>query len=111
MTLNEPIIIVFTHVPDMQTAERIAQALLSDQLAACVNISSPVRSIYRWQGQIACADEIALNIKTPQHLYAACAERLRALHPYELPEIVGIHVNTCLPEYQAWIHSETLGRE
>lgn len=111
MTLNEPIIIVFTHVPDMQTAEQIAQGLLADKLAACVNISSPVRSLYRWQGAIEATEEIALSIKTRQSAYAACAEKLRAMHPYELPEIVGIHVDTVLPEYQAWIYSETSGQE
>ena len=102
---------MFTHVPDMQTAEQIARVLLADKLAACVNISSPVRSLYRWQGSIETAEEIALSIKTRQSLYAACADTLRALHPYELPEIVGIHVDTVLPEYRAWIVLETSGQE
>ncbi|MBF5040502.1 divalent-cation tolerance protein CutA [Methylophilus sp. VKM B-3414] len=107
MTPKEEIIIVFTHVPNKACAEHIAQTLLTDKLAACVNISSPVTSIYRWQGQIEQAEEIALSIKTTRQGYAACAARLRMLHPYELPEIVGIHVSEGLPEYLAWVAAET----
>ncbi|HSI27767.1 MAG: divalent-cation tolerance protein CutA [Methylophilus sp.] len=108
MTPKEEIIIVFTHVPDMACAESMAQALVNEQLAACVNISSPVKSVYRWQGQIEMADEIALTIKTVRQGYDKVAERIRALHPYELPEIVAIHVNEGLPEYLRWVAAETL---
>ncbi|HSH86047.1 MAG TPA: divalent-cation tolerance protein CutA [Methylophilus sp.] len=108
MTPEEEIIIVFTHVPDMACAESLAHALVNAQLAACVNISSPVRSVYRWQGQIETAEEIKLTIKTTQQGYAALADRIRALHPYELPEIVAIHVNEGLPEYLRWVAAETL---
>lgn len=101
---------MFTHVPDMACAERMANALINEQLAACVNISSPVRSIYRWQGQIETAEEVGLSIKTTQQAYPRLAEKIRALHPYELPEIVGIHVNEGLPAYLRWIRSETLGQ-
>lgn len=108
MTPKEEIIIVFTHVPDMACAENMAHALVNEQLAACVNISSPVKSVYRWQGQIETADEIGLSIKTTRHSYGKLADRIRALHPYELPEIVGIHVNEGLPEYLRWVTAETL---
>jgi periplasmic divalent cation tolerance protein len=108
MTPKEEIIIVFTHVPDMACAESMAQVLVSEQLAACVNISSPVKSVYRWQGQIETADEITLTIKTVRQGYDKVAERIRALHPYELPEIVAIHVNEGLQEYLRWVAAETL---
>lgn len=111
MTPKEEIIIVFTHVPNRACAEQIAQMLLTEKLAACVNISSPVTSIYRWQGQIEQAEEFALSIKTTRKGYEACATKLRMLHPYELPEIVGIHVNEGLPEYLAWVAAETGVRE
>lgn len=107
MTPKEEIIIVFTHVPDMASAESIAHTLVNEQLAACVNISSPVKSVYRWQGHIETAEEIALTIKTPRHAYAKVAERICALHPYELPEIVAIHVNEGLPAYLRWVAAET----
>jgi periplasmic divalent cation tolerance protein len=108
MTPEKEIIIVFTHVPDMACAESMAHALVNEQLAACVNISSPVRSVYRWQGKVETAHEIALSIKTQRQGYARLAERIRALHPYELPEIVAIHVNEGLPEYLRWVAAETL---
>jgi periplasmic divalent cation tolerance protein len=108
MTPEKEIIIVFTHVPDIACAESMAHALVNEQLAACVNISSPVKSVYRWQGKVETAHEIALSIKTPLQGYARLAERIRALHPYELPEIVAIHVNEGLPEYLRWVAAETL---
>lgn len=108
MTPKEEIIIVFTHVPDMTCAVSMAHALVSAQLAACVNISSPVKSVYRWQGQIETAAEIGLMIKTTQKGYAKLADKISELHPYELPEIVAIHVNEGLPEYLRWVAAETL---
>lgn len=111
MTPKEEIIIVFTHVPNRACAEHIAQTLVTEKLAACVNISSPVTSIYRWQGQVEQAEEIGLIIKTTCQVYADCATKLRMLHPYELPEIVGIHVNEGLPEYLAWVAAETRVQE
>jgi periplasmic divalent cation tolerance protein len=106
MTPKEEIIIVFTHVPDMACAEHMAYALVNEQLAACVNISSPVKSVYRWQGQIETTEELGLTIKTTQLAYATLVQRIRALHPYELPEITGIHVNEGLPEYLRWVAAE-----
>lgn len=111
MTPTEEIIIVFTHVPNRQCAEQIAQTLLTEKLAACVNISSPVTSIYPWQGQIERAEEIGLTIKTSRKVYTACETKLRMLHPYELPEIVGIHVDVGLPAYLAWVAAETKVQE
>lgn len=107
MTPKDEIIIVFTHVPNKACGETLARTLVTEKLAACVNISSPVTSIYRWESQIEQAEEVALTIKTTRQGYAACAARLRSLHPYELPEIVGIHVNEGLPEYLAWVTAET----
>lgn len=108
MTPKEEIIIVFTHVPDMARAENMAYALVNAQLAAYVNISSPVKSVYRWQGQIETAEEINLTIKTTQQAYARLADKIHELHPYELPEIIAFHVNEGLPEYLRWVAAETL---
>lgn len=102
---------MFTHVPNKACAEHIAQTLVTEKLAACVNISSPVTSIYQWQGKVERAEEVCLTIKTSCKGYAACETKLRMLHPYELPEIVGIHVNEGLREYLAWVTAETLLRE
>ena len=104
---KDEIIIVFTHVPNSACAENIARALIASKLAACVNISSPVVSIYHWQGQIEQAQEVGLIIKTSCQAYPALATKLQALHPYELPEIVAIPVTQGLPAYLDWVRSET----
>lgn len=105
------IIVVFTHVPNKACAESIATTLVASKLAACVNISSPVTSVYRWQGQIAQSEEIGLVIKTSCQDYPALATKLQALHPYELPEIVAIPVTDGLPAYLQWVCAETLSGE
>lgn len=91
----------------MDCAQAIANTLVSAQLAACVNISSHVTSIYRWQGKIETASEIGLTIKTTQACYAALASQLQRLHPYELPEIVAIHACDGLPAYLNWVADAT----
>lgn len=103
MAPEDEIIIVFTHVPDMACAEQLAQTLIETKVAACVNISSPVTSVYRWQGRVERAQEIGLAIKTTRKAYPAVATKLQRLHPYELPEIVAIHVCEGLPQYLRWV--------
>ena len=95
--------IVLTTCPDAASAERIAQALVEEGLAACVNILPPMRSVYRWKGQVEEASEQLLLIKCSSARFPALRERLQSLHPYELPEIVAIPVLDGLPEYLAWI--------
>lgn len=105
--IQPQIIIVFTHVPDMVCAQAIAHALVEAKLAACVNISRGVTSVYRWQGEITTANEIALTIKTTQQCYPALASQLQQLHPDELPEIVAIHPCDGLPAYLDWVAAST----
>ena len=65
-----------------------------------------VRSTYRWQGQVECADEVLLLIKSTRERYPALAARLRELHSYELPEIIAVDVSVADPAYQAWVESQ-----
>lgn len=81
----------------------LAEALVGDRLAACVNRIGPVQSTYRWQGAIECASETLLAIKTTAARYPALQARLRELHPYELPEIIATSVSNGLPDYLAWV--------
>lgn len=104
---NHDIIIVFTHVPDMDVAKRMAQGLLNAKLAACVNISSATQSYYEWQGQLESATEFMLSVKTQKSLYAQVAQWLLAEHPYELPDILSFNVVDGLPAYMAWVHAQT----
>ena len=96
--------IVLTTCPDKACAERIAMALVEEGLAACVSILPPMRSIYRWEGKIETASEQLLIIKSVTARFPAIRDRLRALHPYELPEIIAVPIADGLPEYLAWLN-------
>jgi periplasmic divalent cation tolerance protein len=101
------ILAVLTNVPDVETAQRIARELVSQGLAACVNILPGVQSVYRWQGSVEEAHEIPLLIKTSAARYPALEAALKALHPYEIPEIIALPITAGLPAYLAWVASET----
>ncbi len=101
------IIIVFTHVPDMPAAERIANVLLQANLAACVNISSPCVSFYEWQGQLEQSSEYLLRIKTRLAHYPAVQAMIQSQHPYELPECSYIHIDGGDEHYMAWVMQQT----
>lgn len=96
--------IVFTTCPDGEVASRIARVLVEEGLAACVNILPPMQSIYRWKGRVEAANEQLLMIKIAGTRFAAVCDRVRALHPYELPEIIAVPVASGLPEYLAWLN-------
>ena len=96
--------IVLTTCPDEACAERIARTLAEEGLAACVNILPPMRSIYKWKGKIEDATEQLLVIKSAVARFPAIRDRLRALHPYELPEIISVPIVDGLPEYLAWLN-------
>jgi periplasmic divalent cation tolerance protein len=100
-------LIVFVTVPSRAEGERLADALVGEQLAACVNIVGPIRSIYRWQGEICRDDEHLLLIKTTRPRYAALEARVQALHPYEVPEIIAVPIEAGSAAYLAWIQAMT----
>lgn len=100
-------LLVLSNLPDRAAADRLAQALIERRLAACVNILAPCRSVYRWQGALESAEEYPVLIKTTAERYAAVEEAIRALHPYELPEIVAVPVGAGLPAYLEWVAAET----
>ncbi|UNK43006.1 divalent-cation tolerance protein CutA [Luteimonas sp. S4-F44] len=93
--------------PDAATAQRIARALVDAHLAACVNLVPGVTSIYRWQGQVQTDTEVLLVIKTTNDRLEALSERLRALHPYDVPELVALPVVGGLADYLHWVDAET----
>lgn len=101
-------LLVLTNLPDRASAEALAVVLVEDRLAACVNILPPCRSVYRWQGAVEKADEVPLLIKTSEACYAALENAIRVRHPYETPEIIALPVLLGLPEYLAWVVTETL---
>lgn len=103
----DSLLLVISNAPDEDTAQRIAETLVHERLAACVNITGPVQSVYRWQGAIERAQEFGLLIKTSASRFAEMAARLQALHPHEVPEIVALRPPMVLPAYAAWAIAET----
>jgi periplasmic divalent cation tolerance protein len=101
------VLIVQTMCPDEAVAERIAHALVESRLAACVQRMPAVRSTYRWRGKIEHTVECALIVKTTASRYGEVEAAVRALHPYEVPEIVAWPVAAGLPEYLQWVADET----
>lgn len=100
-------LLVLCTCPDAESAQRIAQQLVSSRLAACVNILPGLTSVYRWDDAVQTADEALLLVKTGRSCYAALEETLRAIHPYELPEIVALPVEQGLKGYLDWIRQCT----
>lgn len=88
-------------------ADRIAEALVAERLAACVNILGPMRSVYRWQGAVERADEVALIVKTTRTLFDQVSARIRVLHSYETPAIVAWPIIEGDQAYLDWIAAET----
>lgn len=99
-------LLVLTTVPDPSIAESIARRLIDNGCAACVSIGAPVLSLYHWRGKTETATEIPLTIKTTTQRYDAVEALLRALHPYELPEIIAIPITAGLAPYLNWIAAE-----
>ena len=89
--------------PGHHSAEQLAQHLITEQLAACVNCIDGVRSYYQWQGQLEQSQEIQLFIKTRQALYAQVQQAILALHPYECPEIVSLPIEQGSHDYLQWL--------
>lgn len=96
-------IIALNTCPNAEVASKIARQLVENNLAACVNILPTIQSVYRWQGNIEQDNESLLIIKTRQDKFCQLEALIRQHHPYELPEIVAVPINTGLNEYLNWI--------
>jgi periplasmic divalent cation tolerance protein len=101
------VLLVISNAPDRATAERIASALVTSQVAACVNILAECSSTYRWEGKVEHATEVPLLIKTTAAAYPRLESELRKLHPYAVPEIIAIPISAGLPSYLDWVSTET----
>lgn len=101
------LMVVFTTLPDEETAAEIADVLVGEHLAACVTLMAPARSVYRWRGEIENADEVPLLIKTAADRLPALQARLKDLHPYDVPEILAWRPDAAWPAYSDWVIAET----
>jgi periplasmic divalent cation tolerance protein len=102
------ICVIWSTVPPSRSAD-LAGRLLEKNLVACVNIT-PVRSLYRWKGESCDEEEHLLIIKTRQCLAGKVIRALRAMHPYEVPEIIVLPVVAGHPPYLDWVLKETTGQ-
>jgi periplasmic divalent cation tolerance protein len=99
-------LVVFTTFPDEATAREICVSLVADGVVACANILPQVTSIYRWEGDLKQEGEILAVLKIRADGFAGLEEKLTALHPYEVPEIVAIPVAAVNAKYLAWVRGD-----
>ncbi len=95
--------ILLTSAGSRIEAEKIAHSLVERELAACVNILGPMKSVYRWKGHVESAEEFLLLIKTTEDAFQPVREAVRELHSYELPEFVEIGISRGEGKYLAWL--------
>ncbi len=101
--MSQEILLALSTFPDAETARRISNQLVTEKFAACANILPGVESIYRWKGKIENGAETLVLFKLSKDGEAAFQEKLRSLHPYEVPEIVFVPVASGLPDYLRWV--------
>ncbi len=101
--MSAEVLIALCTCPTAALAEDIAEALVAEGLAACVNILPGVTSVYRWQGELQRDCEFLTLIKTTRARLPELTDRIRALHSYELPEVVALPVTGGLPAYLNWV--------
>jgi periplasmic divalent cation tolerance protein len=99
-------VIVYTTCGKAEDAENLAQRLVEERLAACVNVVPGVRSFYRWKGKIENDAEFLLIIKTARGLVGSLRQQLEKVHPYELPEMIVAPIIDGSPNYLAWLEQE-----
>ena len=99
----EQILIAFCTFPDPNTARKVVNEIIDLRLAACGNILPPIHSIYRWKGKLESSEETLVIFKLAAERYDNFETKLRALHPYEVPEIISVKVDSGLPEYLRWV--------
>jgi len=104
--MTDAVIILVTAGSEAE-AELIAKALVEERLAACVNILSPIRSVYRWEGKVSDDREWLLLIKTRAERFAAVEDKVKALHSYQVPEVIALPIVAGAEGYMHWLRAET----
>ena len=107
--MNRNVCLALSTFPDLETARSISEQLVTEKLAACANLVPGLESIYRWQGTVEKAAEVVGLFKTTVASYAAFQERLKSLHPYDVPEIICLEVENGFPPYLDWVRASCAG--
>jgi periplasmic divalent cation tolerance protein len=101
--MAKTILLALSTFPDAETAHRISRQLVTEKFVACANILPAVESIYCWKEKVEAGNEILAFFKLSEDRQAAFQDKLRSLHPYEVPEIIFIPVTSGSPEYLRWV--------
>ena len=101
--MADTILLALSTFPDAAIARRISNQLVSERFAACANILPSIESIYRWKGKIESANETLVFFKVSDDRQSAFQDKLRSVHPYDVPEIIFLPVASGLPEYVQWV--------
>lgn len=104
--MTEAIVVLVT-APTPERAAEIARAVVGERLAACGNVVPGLRSVYRWEGKVQEDDEALLVLKTTRARFDALRDRVLALHPYDVPEVIALPVLAGSAAYLDWIEAET----
>jgi len=97
------IVLALSTFPNRETAQRISNQLVTEKFAACANILPSIESIYRWKGKLETGTEALAFFKVSEDRQSDFQNKLRSLHPYEVPEIIFIPIVGGLPEYLRWV--------
>ncbi len=100
-------VFVYSTFPDADAARRVAEALVTAKLAACVNITAPMQSVYEWDGKLCRETEVAAFIKTRADLADAAIAAARPLHPYVLPCFLKLPITGGNDDYLEWVRAQT----
>lgn len=106
--LQGEVVAVTVTTPDEAVAEELSRLAVGERLAACAQVGGPIRSTYRWEGEVRTDDEWLLTIKTSRANLERLVDALRAAHPYEVPEIVAVPVVGGDPAYLEWVRDESM---
>jgi|ERR671922_751988 periplasmic divalent cation tolerance protein len=101
--MAEKILLALSTFPDSEIARRISSQLVSERFAACANMLPSVESIYRWKEKIESGNETLVLFKLGEDRQSAFQDKLRSLHPYDVPEVIFVSVASGLPEYLQWV--------
>src|SRR5215470_19576785 len=101
--MTEEILLALSTFPDAEIARRISNQLVDERFAACANILPAVESVYRWKEKIESGNETLVFFKVSEDRQSAFQDKLRSLHPYDVPEIIFVPVSSGLAEYLSWV--------
>ncbi|MBC8242113.1 MAG: divalent-cation tolerance protein CutA [Alphaproteobacteria bacterium] len=102
----EELTLLYVTCANTDEARAIARALVGDRLVACANILGPISSIYHWEGGVAEQEEVAMILKTRRDMTVHVAERIKSMHSYDIPCVIGLPIQGGNPDFLAWLHRE-----